>query len=261
MSNVKENYIMISSSNKKTENSSVQPLYLQVFNSLKNSITDGEYKDGDQLPSERALCDKFNVSRISIRKALDMLEREGIVYSVHGKGNFVRESKMNSDLHKISTFAETLSQKGYSGFTKILGFEEHCDNHSYDVMLDAMQSGTSSLQLLGYANGCPVVFYDSVIKWPLSNKIYEEAQTNVAAGKAFSTFDLCSEVGITIGKISQRILAAKAGNAVGKHLNIDPTDPVLVLESLIFDNNMIPFEYKRGYYRTDKYSFNIDRIV
>ncbi len=248
-------------SNEQATPSSVLPLYMQIFNSLKSSIISGEYKDGDQLPSERLLCEQFNVSRISIRKALDMLEREGLVYSVHGKGNFVKESKMNNDLHKISTFAETLSQKGYSGYTEILNYTEHCNNHSYDVMLNCMEFGASCLQLLGYANDCPVVFYDSIIKRPLSKRIYEAALEKAKSGVAFSTFDLSSSAGIQLGKISQRILASNAGEEIGRHLNIQPSDAVLILESLIFDSNMQPFEYKRGYYRADMYSFNLNRNI
>jgi DNA-binding GntR family transcriptional regulator len=80
-------------------------------------------------------------------------------------------------------------------------------------------------------------------------------------GAPFSTYDLYDKVGVRIGKITQKIAAINADNEIAGILNINAGDAVLVLESVIMDENMQPIEYKKGYYCTDKYTFNLNREI
>lgn len=243
------------------DHNSAVPVYLQIHNKIKEQISTGVYQAGDKLPSERELCQAYQVSRIPVRKALEMLEKDGLTHSVHGKGTFVKNSVIDDSLSRISSFAETLAQRGYSGFTKILSYGQHMPDHAYDMILDSTLTGTASLQLLGYANDTPVVYYDSVIKRPLCDRFWEAAKQCEKAGKAFSTFDLYSPVGVSIGKVNQRVLAVNATEELAKTLDIAEGTALLMLETVIFDGSMQPVEYKRGYYRTDKYSFTLHRIL
>lgn len=61
-------------------------LYYQVYAKIKDKIISGEYKEGDKLPSERKLCDEYEVSRITIREALDNLEAESLIQENMVKG-------------------------------------------------------------------------------------------------------------------------------------------------------------------------------
>ncbi len=230
-----------------TKQTASAPLYLQIKNSLQQKIEEGHYNDGDKLPSERELCEIYSVSRIPVRKALEMLESEGLIRSFQGKGSFVKAPRLRSNLVRIQTFAETLAQQGYTGFTKIIGFEEgHTD---------------SRLMLLGFADGEPVVFYDCSITKPLAGKFYRAAREAEAAGKAFSTFDLYPSAMTAIGKMDQKIIAVNADTEISQMLHIPVGTAVLVLETVIYNSRMEAVEHKRGYYRTDKYSFNLHRSL
>ena len=109
------------------------PLYMQIKENIQRKIEEGVYADGDKLPSERALCETFSVSRIPVRKALEMLESEGLIRSFQGKGSFVKAPRLRSNLVHIQTFAETLAQQGYNGHTEIAGFEENTNNFAASV--------------------------------------------------------------------------------------------------------------------------------
>ena len=63
--------------------------YLQIFEMLQKKIRDGEYLYGSPLPSESALIRQFNVSRITVIKAINELQRRGLVYRKRGAGTFV----------------------------------------------------------------------------------------------------------------------------------------------------------------------------
>lgn len=66
-----------------------EPLYLRIYNYLNEEIKDGKFSMGERLPSEKELADKFNVSRITSKKALEMLSQDGIIVRIPGKGSFV----------------------------------------------------------------------------------------------------------------------------------------------------------------------------
>ncbi|MCZ7663507.1 MAG: GntR family transcriptional regulator [Thermoleophilia bacterium] len=65
------------------------PLYYQVMRILKDQIVSGKLAPGEQLPSEAELTESYRVSRVVVRQALQMLEDEGLIFKVKGKGTFV----------------------------------------------------------------------------------------------------------------------------------------------------------------------------
>ena len=99
-------------------NNSMIPIYEQVVSQIKSNIINGELKEGDILPSVRALSSELKISALTVKKAYDFLESEGFVTTVHGKGTFVnaadrqlayeaRRKAVEDDLYKAI-------QQGYS---------------------------------------------------------------------------------------------------------------------------------------------------
>ena len=70
-------------------NASDRPIYEQIYAQIKSAILRGECKEGDALPSIRALAKELRISVITTKRAFDDLERDGFIYSVQGKGSFV----------------------------------------------------------------------------------------------------------------------------------------------------------------------------
>ncbi len=93
---------------------SAVPLYLQVARDLKNRIEKGEFSANGAIPSETVLCSDYDVSRATVRKAIQTLIDDDVLDVRHGKGVFVRQAKVTSSL---STF------KGFSHFCNINNIE------------------------------------------------------------------------------------------------------------------------------------------
>ena len=72
-------------------------LYIQIYNQLHDAIMSGRFEVGDKLPSEKELCQVFNVSRVPVREALCALELNGLVDSVQGGGVYVRNLPSEKD--------------------------------------------------------------------------------------------------------------------------------------------------------------------
>ena len=69
--------------------SSMQPIYEQIVEQIKNKVMHGELKEDTALPSVRTLAKELKVSALTVKKAYDSLEAEGFTVTVHGKGTYV----------------------------------------------------------------------------------------------------------------------------------------------------------------------------
>lgn len=70
-------------------NASMQPIYEQIVEQIKKQILQGELQEGDALLSVRALAKELKISALTVKKAYDFLEEEGMVATIHGKGSFI----------------------------------------------------------------------------------------------------------------------------------------------------------------------------
>lgn len=94
------------------------PAYVRVYTALKSKILDGEYGIGDLMPPEPELERMFLVSRTTVRKAVEMLSREGLVAAKQGKGTTVLDYHTTQNINQVSSLSETLEEKGCKVYCK-----------------------------------------------------------------------------------------------------------------------------------------------
>ena len=80
------------------------PLYLQIIRYIREMIETGELKIGNRLPSEETLCKKFQVSKITVIRALRELKNEGLIVRKQGRGSFVKEPDYSENLNISANF-------------------------------------------------------------------------------------------------------------------------------------------------------------
>jgi GntR family transcriptional regulator len=90
------------------------PLYLQLKRWIENAVSRGAVKPGDALPSERDLATKVDVSRVTVRKAVQQLVRDGVLVQRHGSGTFVapQQSRVEQSLSQLTSFTEDMARRG-----------------------------------------------------------------------------------------------------------------------------------------------------
>lgn len=91
----------------------MEPLYVKLFTLLRDSLQHGEFPPGSKLPPERQLSEIYGVSRITVRRALDELERMGLLERRQGIGTVVATPRMRASLFDRFTYAESLRAAGY----------------------------------------------------------------------------------------------------------------------------------------------------
>lgn len=79
---------------------SEKPIYLQIVHSIKKEIKEGKIKEGEKLASENYFCKKYYISRNTVRQALDILEKEGVIKKIKGKRKFCFISEDLSEQNK-----------------------------------------------------------------------------------------------------------------------------------------------------------------
>ncbi len=95
-------------------NSGGQPIYDQIYTQIKNNIIAGSLKEGDALPSIRALAKDLRISVITTKRAYDELEKEGFIYTIAAKGCFVAKKNIElireENLKKIEEYMQNISE-------------------------------------------------------------------------------------------------------------------------------------------------------
>lgn len=89
--------------------SSLQPRYEQMYRIVRERIQTGQYRVGDRIPSEKELIEEFGVSRITSKKALDMLVQEGMIHRQPGRGSFVTRNDRHADMAVPAMEGEALA--------------------------------------------------------------------------------------------------------------------------------------------------------
>lgn len=237
-------------------------LYNQLIKSFEAKIQSGEWAVGDKLPSERELCERYSVSRITVRRAIAEAEREGLIERVHGVGNFVAPPKMRQSLTEVKSFEVSLAEGGMEARTQILSDVVESGGFAVvGVLGTPVSSPVQYLQLLGLGGDVPLVIYDSYLPGALGQEVLSEARTLSKDGKAFSTLDIHrARPAEPVTRIEQTYEAVAADEPTAALLKVDPGFPVFRVES-VMRSDLRVLEYRVARYRGDKYKFAIERTA
>ena len=100
------------------------PIYRQIAYQLIGEIQSGVYQPGDRLPSENQLATQYQVHRLTIRHALDLVIEQKLAFRHQGKGTFVTEPRVNYVINQNTNFTHNLSELGYLPCLKILEVQQ-----------------------------------------------------------------------------------------------------------------------------------------
>ena len=223
------------------------PLYQQIKDLLTRSLSVGEWKPGEALPSEPELAQRFQVSQGTVRKALDALTAEGVLVRRQGKGTFV------------ATHAEAQVQYRFLRLMPDQGPREAMQRRFLDLKRQRagvdiaraleMKAGDGVLQLrrLLLSGDTPVVLDDLWLPARLFKGLSAE-RLQAYRGPMYGLFE--SEFGVQMIRAEEKIRAVAAAEAEAAVLGVAPGAPLLLVERRSFTYADRPVELRRGLYRT-----------
>ncbi|MGD0036504.1 MAG: GntR family transcriptional regulator [Bacteroidota bacterium] len=229
------------------------PLYKKLHSILREHIITGLYKEGDLLPSENELCVTHNVTRPTVRQALNELVREGYINKHHGKGSIVTIPSKEAGILSIQG---TSSAIGKGLRTKIITkpyIARWDDPFFFELSKHEMESGCIKMERIRLINNVPV-FYETTF---LPNINLSRFCRRSFENK--SLFNILSKYyGIEIRGGRQRFRAINAQGKIAKYLQIQNNKPILHLERKMVTNNPNFSFYCSLYCNTKHYTLSGD---
>jgi GntR family transcriptional regulator/GntR family frlABCD operon transcriptional regulator len=198
--------------------------YLEVEKDLRKSIIEGVFDDGDILPSENDLCSQYGISRMTVRKALNNLEIEGLIDRKKGKGSFVKVDRSSIELLSIKGFTEIMQSKEQSIETLYLQKPIAAawdDTFYWDLNSDELEAGCIYFSRIRKLEGKPIMFEKTYLP---------DRLTGFCDGQFIneSLFDtLVVNYDIDIKGVIQKFRAISADEQLAQSLKIEIGSPVL----------------------------------
>lgn len=211
------------------------PRYRQIAEDVKKNIEDGYYPRGQLLPSEASFSREYEVSRVTIRKALEVLKDSGIVAPRHGAGWLVTTPPVKQSLGSFLTLEEQLSNVGIRPSRKVLSSRRvHAQGRRKEVLGD---EELLEVERLNLADGLP---FARITVW-LGLELAKQFSMSDLEERSF--YDLLTESSRLVSPLSsavQTISAVLIDKRDAQLLEVPEGSPAFRCERVTFDSNGVP---------------------
>ena len=225
------------------------PLYFQLQELIRKKIEEGEFPEGSCIPSEAELQRRYNVSRITVRNAIEGLVFEELLVKKQGVGTIVAPHRFADDTSSLKSFTEKT-------------LDQHANARTEVLEVQSIGASKRIAEHLGITAGSLVLyvkrlrFIDDEAIGIFSNYIRGDIGVKEEHDFSGSIYRLLEETyGIRIREAEKVIEAITATLEEGEVLNVAPGDALLVIRNTTFDTADRAVEYSEGLYRSDRYKY------
>lgn len=228
------------------------PPYKQLYRLLQRKILRGEYSIGDLMPSENELSKTYGLTRNTVRKALDVLVREGLITKQVGRGSVVARNRNSLGLLSIRGFSEVVGTLTLEAKSEILdppSLREWPKPFFYPLTAEQAKRKCIHVRRIRKVNDEPVMLANTFV----DNAGLESLLTNpFVEGSLFKTLHL--EHGIEVTNLIQDVRAISAYGEAAQHLDTEPGTPLLQVYLKYVTSRENFFIYSLLYCNTEKYT-------
>lgn len=226
----------------------------QVSEWLRSQIEEGVYRPDDRLPSENELGERFGTSRITVRRALQTLESEGLIYRRQGLGSFVQKPRLRHALVRLTDFTQDMERAGLEASSRI-------------VFHAPVKAESHIAAVLGVETGSMVVRLDRIRMGDSEPVAFDRTWMPLLYAQLLEGRDLSHETiyhilerdyGIPVLRGRYRIEAVNADAEIAPALQIPRGRALLLLERTSFTVGDKSVYYQRRYYRNDRVAFELE---
>jgi GntR family transcriptional regulator len=224
-----------------------KPLYLQVRDALVDLISRGAWKPGFQLPSEGELAREVGVSSGTVRKALELMERQGLIQRRQGRGSFVSNPTPDELVGRYGRICGTDGVRLHGEQAKVVSFGRH-EASSLDCRRLRLQVGAEVYRARRVREHRDerILLEDVVLPVNLFPGPLDGAAMALEIGL------LAHQNGIHLGKAEERITVGIPPRDVAEQLRIAPFKETMRLDRVVMTLNGSPVEWRIAYWQTDR---------
>ncbi len=226
------------------------PKYRQLLDTLRRSIQNGTYQVRDKIPSENELSERYDVSRVTVRRALKELEEEGLLERRQGKGTFVSMPRIQRDLKMVTSFHASCELMGLVGSARVLSRQLVAPGEQDVKALNCdPDKPIVEIRRVCLADDKPVMLeknrFSSEYAWLLKENLNT------------SLYELLASRKIEPDKAIHEISLWKADEEDARYLGTEIGEALLRVVETIYDQKGKPLHTSEQHVRGDRFTFRI----
>tara|TARA_R110000868_G_scaffold1211_2_gene9285 strand:- start:983 stop:1771 length:789 start_codon:yes stop_codon:yes gene_type:complete len=230
------------------------PRHQQIADHLRSDILNKEFTAGDKLPSEKRLCDYFDVSRITVREALKALENEGLIFKKQGLGAFVSKDNDTQKLVQLTDFSEDMRRAGYESSSKLIRFKKVEAVTEINTILELPPSSPLiRIDRVRLGNNKPVAFDITWLPGSYGQLLLDEDLTNKTI---YEILEDRYSIPISAGKY--KFTAVLADEHIAKHLKLKVGSPIFEIDRCSRTTGGKKVYYQKRYNNPEYISYEIE---
>lgn len=232
--------------------SSGNPLYAQLEEIIVNDIKSGKYKNGDRLPTERFYGEKYEISRMTVRAALNDLVQKGIVEKKKSSGYFVQTDSIENRLDKLQGFVEEIKLKNMNSKVHLADKSYVKANAKVASELD-LNEGDSTYEIVRIVSlensnlGIDYTYLPVNIAYSVESLDYEQ----------IILYDYLESMGYKLSYADQTISASVLNAHEADILHKEVGFPALIIDRTVYIKGELPLVYSHTVYLSDKYHYTL----
>ncbi|MDA7025113.1 GntR family transcriptional regulator [Bacillus sp. CLL-7-23] len=224
--------------------------YQQIAAEIEKYIEDNDLQQGDKLPVLEALMAQFKVSKSTVTKSLDLLEKKGIIFQVRGSGIFVRKHKRKGYISLLSSQGFKKNLEDFHITAKVIELavrkptRQAADNLNIELDADVYH-----VKRVRYINGQTLCFEESYYNKSIITYLNKEIVSD-------SIFDYIQEgLGLKVGFSDSFLHVGELNKTEAKYLGLKTGAPKLYVESIFHLTNGQPFDFSKITYNYEQSQF------
>jgi GntR family transcriptional regulator len=227
-----------------------EPAYLQIAGAIKELLRSGKIPPGTVMPAERVLAQLFRVSRMTMRQANDVLEREGFIDRQTGRGTFATQNRIIKQEQETRGFSEEIRRRGGTPSSRLISFKTiQATAATAEYFCVAPGAPMYDVQRVRLANDVPIAF--EAVQIPVSMCPYLE-RFNLVDHSLYRILE--ENYGIELARSEEEISAIQPTTLHRRLLNLPRKAAVLLIRRRTFTSDGRPLELATTAYRGDLYT-------
>lgn len=236
---------------KNIDRHSFEPAYVQLFNILKEEIAKGIYLPGDRLPSESELCEKYQLSPMTVRRSINMLINQGIVTTIQGSGTYVKAPDLSNVVFTLEEFHNIFKDKFRTKVKILEVLIQKADEKTANKLAISTKERVILIRRIILRDGDPFLYHkEHLIYNPYRPIVEAELEITSLHGLFVGT----SETKFKRGDLT--IEATILTKEEADLLNTIPMQPAFKIEHIFFDFEDRPVSWGKFICRGDHLKFS-----
>jgi GntR family transcriptional regulator len=227
------------------------PRYVQIAESLLDQIESGQLRPGQKLPSERELSQLLGVNRLTVRRALRVVQSRGLLVRRQGDGTYVAEPKIERQAGRLISFTLGMQRRGLRPGAKLIHFEQRPVESSLAGLLGLpISAPVYAITRLRLLNDEPVMLE----LYTIPAQRFPGLERHDLEGRSLYEI-LRTEYGVAVRYARQTLEPVVAAEYEAELLGVDPGAPLMLEWRVSYDDDDRPVEHGRDLYRGDRFRF------